>query len=124
MKQDSNLVAFPLTFYLKREGERWSALSPEVTVASCGETLDDARQGLQDAIETYVLYMLSEGRLSAIARPMEQKDLGDFISDPVGECVIEEHVLLAALGVEEPNRPELSFVPSQLPAHAAQRAAL
>ena len=96
MRPKSDLVALPLTFYLKKEGEQWAALSPELTVASCGETLDEGPEGLKDAIETYVLYMLSQGRVHEIARPMDRKDVGDFLADPPGECVVEEHSLSVA----------------------------
>lgn len=126
MRRERELVALPLTFYLKKEGDQWAALSPEVTVGSCGGSMDEARQGLKDAVETYVLYMLSQGRTEEIARQMSPDEIRDFLREPEGESWAEEHVFLVRFGPgpegEAPS--EASFVRSLLPAHAAQSMAL
>jgi len=58
-----------LTRLVKQEDDLYSALCLELDVASCGETEEEAIAGLQDAIETYVQYMLAEGRENEIYRP-------------------------------------------------------
>jgi predicted RNase H-like HicB family nuclease len=117
-------MALPLTFYLKQEGDQWAALAPEVTVSSCGDSLDSARQALQDAVETYVLYMIQAGRRAEIPRPLSQDQITDFLADPPGRYEIEEHVLFLMLARggagSEPVVSEAFFVRSMLPAHAAR----
>jgi len=116
-------VAVPLTFLLKQEGSQWVSLSPEITVSSLGRTVDEARQGLKDAIETYVSYMISEGRVDEIGRQMPESEVKDFLADPPGQWSAEEHVLLISFRRVD-ARSELpshvSFVRSLLPAHATR----
>jgi len=122
-KKSRERVALPLTFYLKREGEQWVSLSPELAVSSFGDTVEAARQGLQDAIETYVSYLLSEGRMDDIARQMPASEVKDFLDDPPGEWSAEEQVLLITFrrGVAPSESPvRVAFVRSLLPAHATQ----
>ena len=124
VKKTRERVALPLTFYLKQEGEQWVSLSPELAVSSFGDTAEAARQGLKDAIETYVSYLISEGRMDDIARQMPASEVRDFLDDPPGQWSAEEHVLLISLPRSD-ARPEsparVSFVRSVLPAHATQR---
>ncbi|MBI5780927.1 MAG: type II toxin-antitoxin system HicB family antitoxin [Rhodocyclales bacterium] len=42
-----------LTVIIEREGEGYVALCPEVDVASQGETLDEARDNLKEALELF-----------------------------------------------------------------------
>ena len=42
-----------LTVIIEREGDGYVALCPEVDVASQGETLDEARDNLKDALELF-----------------------------------------------------------------------
>ena len=65
---------------------------------SCGETLDEAQEKVsQTAIETYVICTCSpKDRVHEIARPLDRKDVGDFLADPPGECVVEGHSLSVA----------------------------
>ena len=97
MEEAIERVAFPLSFLLKRERDQWAALSAEVTVSSCGDTLGDARQALKDAIETYVVYMINERRMDEVYRPLPESDITDFLTDPPGEHIEEAHILLVEL---------------------------
>jgi len=97
MGQTAQRIAYPLTFLLKQEGEQWAALAPEIKVASCGSTLDDARQALEDAVETYVSYMIRAGRTSEIPRPLSQAEIDDFVNDPPGVVRFERWVMFAVL---------------------------
>ena len=124
MRQMAERIAFPLTFYLKQEGDQWAALSPEVAVSSCGDTLDEARQALKDAVETYVVYMIGAGRIAEIPRQLSQEQVLDFLTDPPGRHEVEEHVLLVSLRAVAAEShaavSEVFFVQSMLPAHAVQ----
>ena len=42
-----------LTVIIEREGDGYVALCPEVDVASQGETLDEARDNLKEALELF-----------------------------------------------------------------------
>jgi predicted RNase H-like HicB family nuclease len=51
-----------VTCFVKKEGNQYASLCVELDVASCGRTKKEALDGLKRAIETYVEYMISEGR--------------------------------------------------------------
>jgi hypothetical protein len=48
-------------------------------VASCGRTKTDALDGIKRAIETYIEYMISEGRQKDIYRPVPMNELKTFL---------------------------------------------
>ncbi len=64
----------------------------ELDVASCGRTKKDALDGLKRAIETYIDYMVSEGRQKKMYRPVPMNELKTFLF-PQDE--IEEKTLKA-----------------------------
>jgi predicted RNase H-like HicB family nuclease len=68
-----------VTCFLKREGNQYASLCVELDVASCGKTKKDALEGLRRAIETYIEYMISEGRESDIYRPIPMNELKSFL---------------------------------------------
>jgi predicted RNase H-like HicB family nuclease len=68
-----------VTCFLKREGNQYASLCVELDVASCGKTKKDALEGLRRAIETYLEYMISEGRESDIYRPVPMNELKSFL---------------------------------------------
>lgn len=68
-----------VTCFLKREGSQYASLCVELDVASCGKSKKDALEGLRRAIETYVEYMISEGRESDIYRPVPMSELKSFL---------------------------------------------
>jgi len=106
-------LLFPLGFLLKREGALWASLCPELDVASCGQTLEEARQALKDAVETYVMYMLEEGRRDEISRPASQADIEEFLTDPPGEHAYECQVLVVTIA-GEPAAPTAEFFQPEL----------
>lgn len=109
-RTDVERVSFAFGFLLKKEGDNWVALCPEINVASQGSTVDDAREGLKDAVETYVLYMLEEGRQEEIARPVSQGFIQDFLADPPGECTYECYVLVVSWVREAKLFPSVEFL--------------
>lgn len=68
-----------LTCFVKKEGNQYASLCVELDVASCGNTKKEAIEGLKNAIEAYLEYMISEGREYEIFRPVPMNELKDFI---------------------------------------------
>ena len=60
----------PFTCIVKKEGNQYASLCIELDIASCGHTKKEAIQGLKDAVETYLDFMISEGRKNEIFRPV------------------------------------------------------
>jgi predicted RNase H-like HicB family nuclease len=68
-----------LTCLVKKEGRNWSSICIELDVASCGNTRQEAIDGLQRVIESYVEYMTEEGRTAEIIRPVPISALREFL---------------------------------------------
>jgi predicted RNase H-like HicB family nuclease len=110
--EDSERAVYPFTFVFKQEGEQWAALACEVDVASCGSTLDEAREGLQEAVELYVTYLLEHDLRDQVARPVPAEVLAEFCQ---GGHRTEYHSLIVDI-VTRPaaHLKRMEFVPSQL----------
>lgn len=67
------------TCLVKREGNQYASLCVELDIASCGNTKKEAIEGLKNAIESYLEYMISEGREGEIYRSVPMKELKDFL---------------------------------------------
>ena len=67
-----------VTCFVKKEGNQYASLCVELDVASCGRTKKDALDGLKRAVETYIEYMVSEGREKEIYRPVPMNELKTF----------------------------------------------
>lgn len=67
------------TCLIKKEGKQYASLCVELDVASCGDTEDEALEGLKNAIETYLEFMKDEGRGDEIYRPVPMNELKDFL---------------------------------------------
>ncbi len=67
------------TCLVKKEGNQYASLCVELDVASCGNTKKEAIEGLKNAIEAYLEYMISENRKNEIYRPVPMLDLSDFV---------------------------------------------
>ncbi len=81
-----------VTCFVKKEGNQYASLCVELDVASCGRTKTDALDGLKRTIETYIEYMVSEGRQKDMYRPVPMNELKSFLF-PKDE--IEEKTLKA-----------------------------
>jgi predicted RNase H-like HicB family nuclease len=68
-----------LTCLIKKEGRQYASLCVELDVASCGKSKMEALDGLKRAIETYIEYMVSEGRQQDISRPVPMDELKGFL---------------------------------------------
>lgn len=91
MKQTVERVAYPFTFIFKREDGEWSALACEVDVASCGSSVDEARDGLKEAVELYLAYMIENGLRDQVERRVPSADLAEFCQ---GEHQVEHYALI------------------------------
>lgn len=63
-----NLHLPKLTFTVQifREGKKYISFNPELRVASCGKTLDEAKNNLPDAIRGFLLSAHKKGTLADI----------------------------------------------------------
>jgi len=104
-------LAFPLTLLYKQEGDLWAALACEVDVASCGDSLDEARAMLREAVELYLTEMLASGQRTQIERPVPPEALAEFIGEDRENARIER---VTAILWTEPGEREYrtEFVPS------------
>lgn len=68
-----------VTCFVKKEGNQYASLCVELDVASCGRTKKDAIDSLKCAVETYIEYMVSEGREKDIYRPVPMNELKSFL---------------------------------------------
>jgi len=68
-----------VTCFLAKEGNQYASLCVELDVASCGKTKKEALDGLKRGIETYIEYMVSEGRQKEIYRPVQMNELKTFL---------------------------------------------
>ena len=81
-----------VTCFLTKEGNQYASLCVELDVASCGKTKKEALDGLKRAIETYIEYMVLEGRQKEIYRPVPMNELKTFLFP---EDTLEEKSLKA-----------------------------
>jgi predicted RNase H-like HicB family nuclease len=120
MPRKSQRVAYPLTFLLKKEGDQWASLTPEMGVASCGDSMEHAREMLKDAIRATYRTMVKKGWTEHLWEPMTPAEVAQFESDPPGEVVRESFVMLVtapATGEQPVTRAAIrvEFVPSISP---------
>ena len=110
MRQKPVRIVYPLTFVFKREGRLWSALACEIDVASCGKNLAEAREGIKEAVELHLSYMLEHGLRDKIANPVPAEALREFMELGDAPPTIESHTLLVTLTSEI----QMEFVPTAL----------
>jgi predicted RNase H-like HicB family nuclease len=67
------------TCLVRKEGSQYASLCIELDIASCGDTKEEAVEGLRNVVEAYLDYMISEGREKEIYRPVPIKDLKEFL---------------------------------------------
>lgn len=69
----------PFTCLLKKEGNQYASLCVELDIASCGKNKKEALEGLRDAAEAYLEYMIAEDRRDEIYRPVPINELKEFL---------------------------------------------
>lgn len=113
MSTAAERIAFPLTFLFRQEGEQWVSLACEVDVASCGESRDEAREGLKDAVELYIAYLLEAGERAAISRPVPREAIAEFRSEAGDTFAVERHTLVVVLKPATPKpKLRMEFIPT------------
>lgn len=55
-----------LTIVIRKERGKYSSWCPELDVASQGDTIEEARKNLQEAVELHVETMIQEGELNQL----------------------------------------------------------
>lgn len=115
MQQVAERVAFPFTFLFKCEDGIWTSLACEVDVASCGDTLDQARDALKEAVELYVVDMLERGRLDDISRPVPPDALVELAGDHPEDLKVEYLTMILHIRQEpSPSAADVEFVRSMV----------
>jgi predicted RNase H-like HicB family nuclease len=114
MREKPERIVYPLTFVFKREGRLWSALACEIDVASCGRNLAEAREGIKEAVELHLSYMLEHGLRDKIANPVPAEAMTEFCEGR-GTVKFEYHTAIVDLE-QKPEAPAVSmqFVRSEL----------
>ena len=67
------------TCLVKREGNQYASLCVALDTASCGHTKKEAVEGLKNAVEAYLEFMISEERENEIYRPVPMNELKDLL---------------------------------------------
>ena len=69
----------PFTCLIKKEGNQYTSLCVELDIASCGRTKTEALEGLKNAAEAYLEYMIAENRRDEIYWPVPINELKEFL---------------------------------------------
>ncbi len=88
----------PLTCLIKKEGSQYASLCVELDIASCGKNKKEALDGLRDAAEAYLEYMIAENRRDEIYRPVPIDDLKEFLF--AGDEIAEQSFKAIPLALE------------------------
>lgn len=85
MKRTLKKTLLNLTCLIKKDKDQYASLCLELDVASCGKIREEALEGLKAAIETYVHYLVEEGRVDEIPRPVPGEAIREFLLGERGE---------------------------------------
>jgi predicted RNase H-like HicB family nuclease len=55
-----------LEMVIRQEGDQYSSWCPDLDIATCGDTAEEAAENLKDAIELYLDTLREEGELEAV----------------------------------------------------------
>jgi predicted RNase H-like HicB family nuclease len=100
------------TCFVKKEGKQYSSLCLELDIASCGRTKKVAIEGLKNAIESYLEFMISEEREREIYRPVSMNELRDFLfTEDDGSEKSLKAIALESEGGEYQGRYRVVIVP-------------
>ena len=66
MTQSYSIIDLPFTAHLFQEGEVYIAYVPELDLSSCGDTPEEARRNIRDAIEGFLETSEEMGTLGEI----------------------------------------------------------
>ena len=57
-----------ITIVLEREGSQWVSRCPELGTASCGDSMDEARENIREAVEVHLDALTHLGTLEHVLR--------------------------------------------------------
>ncbi len=55
-----------LTVIVRKEAERYASWCSELDIASQGDTIEEARKNLKEAVELYIETLISDGKVSEL----------------------------------------------------------
>jgi predicted RNase H-like HicB family nuclease len=108
-------VALPLTFLFSyhEESRAWASVACEISVASCGDSIDEARDMLKDAVRIHVSSMVKLGHLADLADPESPESIAELLAVPPEHRAIEYHTAILRLRSEPgPRLTSLQFLPT------------
>ena len=56
-------ITLELSIFVRKEENQYASWCPELDVASCGDTMEEACDNLDDAVDLYLDTLLDEGKL-------------------------------------------------------------
>jgi predicted RNase H-like HicB family nuclease len=59
-------IVLELSLFVRKEDNQYASWCPELDVASCGDTMEEACSNLDDAVDIYLETLLEEGKLLEI----------------------------------------------------------
>ncbi|MBN1862552.1 MAG: type II toxin-antitoxin system HicB family antitoxin [Dehalococcoidales bacterium] len=71
-----------LSVWIRKENNQYSSWCPELDVASCGDSIEEACENLHDAVDLYLDTLAEEGELSTI---LQERDIKVIRHDEPGE---------------------------------------
>jgi predicted RNase H-like HicB family nuclease len=69
---NSRDMTLELSVFVRKEGDQYASWCPELDIASCGDTMEEACANLDDAIDCYLCSLSEEGDLK---RVLEERGL-------------------------------------------------
>ena len=78
----SKMREISFNVHVFREGQAFVADVPELDVSSCGDTADDARRNIKDAVRGFLETAEEKGTLSDILQEAGYRRVGDGWSPP------------------------------------------
>lgn len=75
---DKNLT-LEISIFVRKDGEQYASWCPELDVASCGDSIEDACIALDDAVDVYLDSIIAEGELLKILEERGFRQIGDKV---------------------------------------------
>ena len=70
-------IILEISVFVRKEGTQYASWCPELDVASCGDTMEEACNNLDDAVDLYLDTLLEEGDLLQVLEERGFKTSGE-----------------------------------------------
>jgi len=70
-------IILELSIFVRKEGSQYASWCPELDVASCGDTMEESCDNLDDAVDLYLNTLAEEGELLEVLEERGFKSSGD-----------------------------------------------